>query len=183
MPMSRRIKVASIPMGPVPATRARSGRQIMRSCILNSLRDRLLHDAERLGEDGHLPQLRRDPDQVLGRLDVILRHIAMHALDAALDVVAAVAQVRLADTAGVAHPRAGPSHRGHDEVAHAGIADVLPHGGHPPQVLVPDDQKVTARRGLPDDARVQLLVRAAHPGLQHAHQHGIVVLAAAPAPR
>ncbi len=138
---------------------------------MNSRLDALLHDAERLEEHGDLFQPRRYRDEIFGPLDVFLRHVPVHPLDAPLQVVACQAHVLVVVPALETPLRAGPAHRSHDEVAFAVARDVFRLSGHPAEVLVPDNQIVAAFRRLADEAGKKFLVRAANPGLQHFYKY------------
>src|SRR5204863_3505280 len=95
-------------------------------------------------------------------------HEAVHALDAALEVVPREAHVLLALRAGAAVLGTGAADGGDHEVSLAQpvAGRALDHA----QVLVPEDQVRAARRGLAVERLLDLDVGAADPRLQNAHE-------------
>src|SRR5437867_11833366 len=135
---------------------------------LPGLKRGLLYDAERLEEHGEPPQGRRAFDHALGLFAVVVAHVAMRTLDAALGVVAEEAHVALSGLAIWAIVRA--AHGRHDEVPGREALHPLPHRLDDAERFVADDEHVRTGGRFTVLAVVDLGVRAVDANLEDPHE-------------
>ena len=128
--------------------------------------DAFLDDRHRLEQHGERLYFLGNPVQVLGRLDVELRHEPMPAHDAALGVLAAAAAVVLPAVA-VRAFSTRTSHRGDHQVARLPPGDLLADIDDDAEVLVAEDQELFAVRRLAVQAMVDLRIRSTKTNAEH----------------
>ena len=167
------MSAASMPMGPAPVTTTVWGSQWARPPMRSTCSHALATTLVGSRSTPRLPERGVDLHGEVGMDAVVLGAVAVVALDAALGVLAVVAEVPLAHRAVPARHRVGAPDDADHEVArrHRGAGGRLEHAA---QRLVAEHETVAPGRRPPVSARDDLGVGAAHPHGQRLDEHGAV---------
>jgi hypothetical protein len=132
--------------------------------------DALLDDRHGLEQDGEVADVLRDLVEERRRLDVVLRHVAVPAHDAALGVLPAAAHVVLAGLALRAFA-ARASNGGHDEIAGLPPGHLLADLLHDAKVFVAEDEELVPVRRLAVETVIDFGISSAQSHPDHLHGH------------